>query len=362
MATTPLSGAEASVARALSRREALVAGGGILLWPGHAGAQRPPVVHQRPFLFGSAAEVLHRAEAGEQASRAVPRLFAGLQQMNDRWNAWKPGDLRTLNLALRAGRSLQTTPALAALIRGATGLERASSGMFNAGIGGAVGAWGFHDDVMRAGPRPHDSDLASWRAAAPSLTQLEWRGSELRSRNPYLQLDFGAYAKGVAIDWALDFLRAQGVADAVVNLGGNLAAMGRAGARGWRIGIRDPGAAGLIASLTTAGREAVVTSGSYERYRVLNGERCSHILDPATAAPAEQLVSVTVVHRSAGLADAAATALLVAGPRRWRQVAEGMGVSEVLLIGRDLRGQVTAALAPRLHFAEPARRARVTIV
>ncbi|MDH5538061.1 MAG: FAD:protein FMN transferase [Rhizobacter sp.] len=360
MATPLLPGA--SAASALSRREALVAGAGVLLWPALVDAQGPPVVHQRPFLFGSPAEVLHRADAGELATRAVPRLFSGLQQMNDRWNAWKPGELRTLNLALRAGRTLQITPSLTALIQAATRLERASSGMFNPGIGGAVGRWGFHDDVMQAGSRPRDADLAPWRAAAPSLSQLEWRGNELRSRNPYLQLDFGAYAKGVAVDWALDFLRTQGVADAVVNLGGNLAAMGRAGARGWRIGIRDPGAAGLLASLTTHGREAVVTSGSYERYRVLDGERCTHILDPSTVAPAGQLVSVTVVHRSAGLADAAATALLVAGPRRWRQVAEGMGVSEVLLIGRDLRGEVTASLAPRLRFADPAWQARVGVV
>lgn len=359
----PSFGPDPDVAKTLSRRSLLgTLAGVVLLLPVQTSAYGSAAVHQRRFLFGSAADVLVSPAAGQSVSIPVAQVLAGLQQMNDRWNAWKPGDITALNRAIRAGRSARTTPAVVALIRAAAQLERASMGLFNAGIGGAVQAWGFHDDVMRPGSRPSASDLSAWRAAAPSLAQLEIRGTEVRSRNPRLQLDFGAYAKGVAIDWALDRLQARGIANAVVNLGGNLAAMGRCGERDWRIGIRDPAGEGLIANLSTQGREAVVTSGSYERYRVLDGERCTHILDPDTAAPAPELVSVTVLHRSAGLADAAATALLVAGPQRWRRVAERMGVSEVLVIGCDLRGEVTPRLAQRLQFASPAWRANVAVV
>jgi thiamine biosynthesis lipoprotein len=173
------------------------------------------------------------------------------------------------------------------------------------------------------------------------------------SRNPHLQLDFGGVAKGAAIDAALDRLQALGVNDALLNLGGNLAAMGRGAAAGrqpWTIGIRDPAGPGLLATLQTQGREAVVTSGSYERYRMLDGERCTHILDPQLGAPAADIVSVTVVHRSATLADAAATALLVAGPARWRMVAARMGVDGVVLVDRHRRVSVTPKLAPRVQF------------
>jgi thiamine biosynthesis lipoprotein len=214
---------------------------------------------------------------------------------------------------------------------------------------------------MRSGTRPDAATLAAWRGATPSLAQIEIHGSELMSSNPRLQLDFGAYAKGVAIDRTLEGLRARGVGDALVNLGGNLAAMGQGGpGRGWQIGIRDPFGDGLVASVATQGREAVVTSGSYERFRLLDGQRCTHILDPFTAAPADDLVSVTVLHPSAALADAAATALLVAGPQRWRRVAQRMGVTQVLAIGRDGRGEASAALAPRLRFAGRDWRARIT--
>jgi len=138
----------------------------------------------------------------------------------------------------------------------------------------------------------------------------------------------------------------------LLDLGGNLATLGHAGGsegRPWSIGIRDPARPGLLATLATQGREAVVTSGSYERYRLLDGERCAHIIDPRRGGPAPEFVSVTVVHRSATLADAAATALFVAGPSRWRGVAKRLGVDSVLLVDRHRRVWITPRLAPRVR-------------
>jgi thiamine biosynthesis lipoprotein len=301
------------------------------------------------FLFGSPVELL-LPSATPQA--LIDAVLDGLIAVHTRWNAWKPGEVSALNQAFRDGRSGHASPALCALIRQSAWLEVRSLGCFNAGIGGLVGAWGFHDDVMRAGAHPPAEALAAWTAARPSLSQVEFRGGSVISRNPRLQLDFGGVAKGAAIDAALDRLQAHGVQDALLNLGGNLAAMGhsdRASDRHWTVGIRDPAGAALLATLQTTGREAVVTSGSYERFRVLDGERCTHILDPQRGAPADGIISVTVVHRSATLADAAATALLVAGPTRWRTVAERLGVDRVLVIDRDRRISVTPRLAPRVR-------------
>jgi len=331
----------------LTRRQALAALTGAVLMP-LADPAAGSVRHERHFLFGSPVDVMLRHAPESPGDAALASVMRGLQHIHAQWNAWKPGELGRINQAFREGRSARVTPALLATIRSAARLERASAGLFNPGIGGAVQAWGFHDDVMRDGARPAAATLAAWRDAAPSLAQIEMRSDRVASRNPRLQLDFGAYAKGVAIDRALDEFAARGQGDALVNLGGNLGAMG---ATGWQIGIRDPFGEGLLASLATQGREAVVTSGSYERFRMLDGERCTHILDPSIAAPAQGLVSVTVLHRSAALADAAATALLVAGPQRWRRVAAGMGVDQVLVI--DPRGwrEATPALVPRLHAA-----------
>ncbi len=325
---------------ALTRRAWLAAAAGAVVLPAEAAA----MAHERRYLFGSPLDLVLPAAA----IAARDAVLDGLAQMNARWNAWKPGELTALNAAFADGRSTTATPLLAATLKSAAVLDEHSYGLFNPAIGGLVGAWGFHDDELRAGPAPARTAIARRLATRPSLAQLEWRGLEVRSRNPAVQLDLGAYAKGVAIDRAFARLRQHGVHDAMLNLGGNLAAMGRVDGRPWRIGIRDPQGPGLVALIETTG-EAVVTSGSYERWRLADGERCTHILDPQGGAPARDLVSVTVVHPSAARADAAATALLVAGPARWRRVAERMGVDQVLLIDRHGRLEATPRLVPRLQ-------------
>lgn len=338
-----------------TRRELLAALAGLCVLPQPALAA---TAHREThFLFGSPAELMLRLPEGAAPPAASGEVWAELARIHRRWNAWKPGDVSALNAALRAERAARTTPELVALIRSAARLERASAGFFNAGIGGGVGAWGFHADLLAPGERPHARELAAWRDAAPSLAHLEIDGLMVRSRNPFVQFDFGALAKGVAVDRSLDLLARRGCGDALVNLGGNLAAMGAP----WTIGIRDPlDGSGLLAHLETRGREAVVTSGSYERFRVLGGERVTHILDPGSMAPAPELVSVTVLHASAALADAAATALLVAGARRWRAVAARLAVDQVLVVDRHGEGQATPALMPRLRFAGAAERRRVS--
>jgi thiamine biosynthesis lipoprotein len=335
---------------ALTRRRSLAALAGSMLLPQPGTAA--PLRREARFLFGSPAELLLADDAG---SGALAPVWAGLAAMNERWNAWKPQGLGPLNQSLREGRAVVVTPALRRLIEAAAALEAWSGGHFNAGIGGLVQAWGFHADELRPGARPAARVIENWTAARPSLAQLRWRGLELHSLNPHLQLDFGAYAKGVAVDWALGRLRAAGVRDVVVNLGGNLATMGQAAGRPWLVGVRDPQRQGLLAQLSTSAREAVVTSGSYERFRVLDGKPCCHLIDPLTGEPAGDLVSVTVVHPDAARADVAATALLVAGAERWAARAAAMGLGQVLVVHRSGLVQSTPALASRLQVAAPRR-------
>ena len=226
-----------------ARRQALSVMAGAFLWPGEGACEVPPLREVR-HLFGSPTEVMLRTAPGGHAAgaRAMSEVMTGLERLNREWNAWKPGELGRLNQALREGRSRRVAPDLLALIRLARTLELGSSGLFNAGIGGIVGAWGFHDDVMRPGTRPDPVRLARWRHPVPSLSQLLIDGDRVLSRNRWLQLDFGAIAKGWAIDRALDQLGQRGQLDAVVNLGGNLATQGRAVSAA--LGDRHPRSAG----------------------------------------------------------------------------------------------------------------------
>jgi thiamine biosynthesis lipoprotein len=184
------------------------------------------------------------------------------------------------------------------------------------------------------------------------MADIRRDGIKIQTQNPALKLDFGAFAKGYAVDRAIDVLREMGINNAVVNAGGDLRAIGRHGDRPWRVGIRHPREAGILASVEVEGDESVFTSGDYERYFDWEGTRYDHIIDPRSGYPAQGLSSVTVFSRQADLADAAATALFVAGPEEkdWLPVARAMGITGAMLVDDEGRVQITPGIRKRLYF------------
>lgn len=339
--------------RAFFLRVLCVLGGFLFL----AGCQQQPAEYRTQFLaLGTLVEVqiagLPRARA-EQAAEAVRR---DMQAFTARWRPAGDSELARINAALAAGETVTLDPEGARMLREARRLSRLSGGRFNPAIYRLIRLWGF-DSGEPAGPPPAPADIAERVAARPSMDDLRLQGLRLGTRNPAVQLDFGASAKGVAVDRAIRILRGQGVENAIVNAGGDLRAIGRfigpAGTRDWRIGIRHPRRHGdVLASVEIAGDLAVFTSGDYERYYEYQGRRYHHILDPATGYPARGLSSVTVLHRDAVLADAASTALFVAGPDDWPAVARAMGLQQVMVVRTDGGVALTPAMLERLSFPE----------
>lgn len=128
-------------------------------------------------------------------------------------------------------------------------------------------------------------------------------------------VDLGAIAKGWAVDRAIEKLEAAGIRSAIIDAGGDLRIIGsRPGKGTWRIGVQHPREAGGLLATFDLRDTAIVTSGDYERFFVVAGERYHHILDPATGRPARGCQSVTVLAPTAAEADACATAAFVLGP------------------------------------------------
>lgn len=348
----------------LNRRDFLKLGLGACLLPAVGSARPAAVVRERMYVFGTLVEVEVHTTGGEAARDAARDAIAAVSRdfivQNREWHAWKPGALHDLNLALAAGRTHKADPVLLPLLRDARTLSLASGGLFNPAIGRLVGQWGFHDDLPPTGAPPDGASLTAALRQPPSMGDLVIEGDRVSSRNPHLQIDLGGYAKGVALDRALDRLAGLGFGNALVNLGGNLAISGRHGDRPWHIGVRHPQGEGALAAVEVEGRNAVVTSGTYERYREHAGRRYHHIIDPRTGQPAEHVASATVIHPDASRADAAATALVVAGRADWVGVARDMGVDSVMLVDDAGRVQLTPDMAARVRFL--ARPAHVKIV
>jgi thiamine biosynthesis lipoprotein len=186
------------------------------------------------------------------------------------------------------------------------------------------------------------------------MDDIEYSDVTMLGHNQAVQLDFGGIGKGMAVDLAIEHLRELGISNAIVNMGGDLRAIGSKGGTPWKIGIRHPRNKGVIASLETSGDESVFTSGDYERYFEYEGKRYHHILDPRTGYPAEGVTSVTVIHKEGVVADAAATALFIAGPEHWLEIARSMGVRDVMLIDSAGRIHLTPSMQQRIQFEQPA--------
>jgi FAD:protein FMN transferase len=315
-----------------------------------------PVIEQQFHLFGTIVS-LTTYGLDDRAAKAAGAEVEGLfQQMHDDWHAWQKGALTDINDAIAAGRPIEVPPSLLPLIHKAKEASQRSDGLFNPAIGRLVRLWGFHASEMPDGPPPPEAEINALVAAHPSLEQVEIRDGVLRSSNPAVQMDFGGIAKGYAVELALLRLRELGVENAIVNTGGGLGVIGRRGDRPWRIGIRHPLGAGVLGSLEVRDGEHVHTSGNYERFREWEGKRYSHIIDPRTGWPVQEVVSVTVVHRDGALADAFTKPFMVGGTREWEAFSRRLGVELVMLVDRQGTVYMTPAMAARVQFETPPAR------
>lgn len=319
-----------------------------------SGCSEPPhsVSNHQVYVFGTLVDITVWGAHTEQEDKAVAAIGSDFQRMHHEWHAWKPGPLVEINKALADGESATVIPSLIPIIEQSTVLSRQSEGLFDPAIGGLLNLWGFQSDGRPNGPPPEREAIAAWVEANPRMDDLTLQGDTLRSANPAVQLDFGAFAKGYAVDLAIARLREFGIEDAIINAGGDLRAIGSKDGKPWRVGIRHPQGEGVLAALEVSGDESVFTSGNYERYREHEGVRYNHILDPRSGMPVDGVTSVTVIHDNGAVADAAATALVVAGAKEWHRIARQMGIKYVMLV--DDKGVVymNPRMQQRVQFQE----------
>lgn len=311
------------------------------------------------YVFGTIVQITVAGADRARAQIAVERVFGEFDRMHRELRAWGSGDLVALNEAIARGKThIRTTAEIAALIRQAQNLSARSGDLFNPAIGKLVALWNFHRDKP-GGPLPDARDIKRWVRAHPRMRDLSAQSDEVTSANPAVQLDFGGYAKGYALDSAAQILRAAGIRDALINVGGNAMALGRHGARAWRVALEAPRGAGLLATIDLNDGEAIGTSGDYRRYYEIDGKRYSHIIDPRTGYPVAGVESVTVlVESGAGagaLSDAASKPIFIEGRNDWQEAAARMGVSRALLVDSDGVVHVTPEMKARLRFSEPFR-------
>jgi thiamine biosynthesis lipoprotein len=250
---------------------------------------------------------------------------------------------------------LQVEPELAAALRQALALARATGGAFDPTLRPLLRLRGFGPAPL--GREPDAAELAAARdAVGHELLTVRADGTVVRARAG-VQLDLDGIAQGLAVDELAALLQQRGIDAFMIELGGELRCAGTKpdGSR-WAIGIEapdpeapDPGAAGArgLTTVVPLADASLATSGSYRRFVESGGRLRHHILDRRTGdSAAAGVVSASVIAADCATADALSTALVVLGPVR--------GVETLARLGRpDLRALLVldAPVAPELQAA-----------
>ena len=263
-------------------------------------------------------------------------LAAAVEAVEAEMSTWRPtSDVERLNRA-PIGEWVPIPAGLLTVLEAGLAIGRLSEGAFDIGVGDLVRAWGFG-----GGSRTPDAAAIAVTGGRPSFEPpkaLDLDPVDRRARRlAPLTLDLAGIAKGHGVDRMAEVASAHGIASFLVGIDGELRAQGRKPDGGaWAIGQERPdrearALAGVI-ELTDA---AVATSGDYRHVHEVDGRSRSHTMDPRTGAPlVGDLAQVTVVAESCMVADAWATALMVAGAERGLDLAGRMGLTAIL-VGRD---------------------------
>jgi thiamine biosynthesis lipoprotein len=341
------------------RRRSVVLGLGALALGGCSRAPAPIAgagyLHFSGSTMGSTFNVRLRVPTSQEpVLRGV--VQSALDEVDQRMSMFrKDSELSAFNRA-PGGVPYELSESLYAVLAAADGVSRWSGGAFDITVAPLVEQWGFGTRAVRA--VPHAAVLAAER------DRVDWRGltfdaskrAVMKQKGPQ-QVDLGGIAKGWGVDRAAAALEARGIADYMVEVGGEVRTRGvNAAGVAWRIGIEEPDASPQQARwIVPLGGRSMATSGDYRNYFTEGGRRYSHEIDPVSGAPVRHgLASVTVVADDCMQADALATALIVLGADKGRALAESSGVA-AQFIERLPGGGFRDTMTPSFAALEAAR-------
>jgi thiamine biosynthesis lipoprotein len=292
------------------------------------------------------------ADAGG-ALAAFSEVFAEVDRLDALLSVWKPGsDVLRVNAA--AGKApVNVSPDTINVLEAAETVSAWTDGKFDVTFGALSDVWKFDHD--RNGRVPTDEEIS---ARLPLIDHHTVR-VDVATQSAFIarsgvRVHLGGIGKGYAVDRAVGMLRERGFRDFMVQFGGDMYVAGRADDGPWRLGINDPrGAGGRSFARLELTDATFSTSGDYERFFVHEGTRYHHILDPDTGWPARGCRSVTIVAKSATMADALSTGVFVLGPHRGLELIERLPDVDGIIVSAANEVLVSSGLRAQLQLIHP---------
>jgi len=242
-----------------------------------------------------------------------------------------------------------------AVVEQALRLCKNTGGAFDPTVASVIELW---TNAGESDQAPGDDDLAlALERVGCNKVETSRSHSRVRLTQPGMRLDLGGIAKGYIAAEATRIMKKRGITRGIVDAGGDVVVFSGKGDKPFRVGIKHPLDTEKVFAVLSVANGAVVTSGCYERFVEIRGERVCHIIDPRTGRPAAGLLSVSVLARDPAAADGYATALLVLGPEDGFSLAKSLPEVEAVFLmsgedGRKLRMKATPGLTGKLELAE----------
>ena len=260
--------------------------------------------------MGSPCELRVYGEAARTAD-ALRAAQAEVVRLEAKYSRYRDDSLATrINRSAGDAAGVEVDDETARLLDYAATAWRESEGRFDVTSGILRRVWNF-----KAGRVPARADVD---ALLPLIgwDKVAWRSPRLVLPLRGMEIDFGGYVKEYAADLVAAKCRELGVQHGLVDLGGDLAAIGpHPDGRPWRVGVRDPRAPERALAQLALFAGGVATSGDYERCMVVDGVRYGHILDPRSGWPVHGLASVTVIAGACLVAGTLSTCAMLRGGR-----------------------------------------------
>ncbi|WOV90785.1 MAG: FAD:protein FMN transferase [Candidatus Zeuxoniibacter abyssi] len=318
-----------------------------------SGCANDIVTERETTVFGTRVVITVSGMPEEQAAAAIGKVFNHFRTMHRRFHAWREGELAAVNRAIAAAElPINISAPMSDMLALSADYGARSEHLFNPAIGRLVALWGFHADVMPDKP-PAPGKISAFVANPPTLQDMILADGVLMDIHPRAQLDFGAIAKGVALDEAREILRSHQIHNALINIGGNILALGNNGGSPWRIELRPATTQPSLGVIILKDGEAVATSGGGERRFIYQGKVYHHILDWRSGESASSTAAAVVISDDAqnagAISDAAATALVIANQREAARILQNFKISVALRLFNDGEKKTTAPMEKRLQ-------------
>ena len=280
-------------------------------------------VKRTQILLGTVVEIQVRSFDEDKADDAISKAFAEIKRIDDLFTTYRKGG-EVYKINHQTDTILTIDEEVYKLMKLSDSLWSLSNGAFDVSLQSLTHVWGFDSD---------NPSVPSMDSIKRAVENSGWENIFLLKENKILrrnkvEFNFGAIAKGYAVDKAVEVLKQSGMTAVLVNAGGEIKGIGN----GWLVGVQHPrNRQTLLVKLNLNGK-AVATSGDYEQYFEVDGVRYHHIINPVTGYPAEGLQSATVIAKNDTWADAVSTAVFVLGQVEGMKLVELLKETEALII------------------------------